>query len=163
MFKVGFGIDIHAFNRDHELDNSFITVCGIKIPYKYGIVAHSDGDVGLHSLTDAILGATSNGSIGVHFKNTDPQWKDAASDLFVKHAVGLMKEKGYSFSNIDITIVAQEPRIMPHAAKMLQNIAMLCDMNVDDINIKATTSEWMGFLGRKEGIAGFCNISIYRA
>ncbi|ABD45293.1 2-C-methyl-D-erythritol 2,4-cyclodiphosphate synthase [Ehrlichia chaffeensis str. Heartland] len=154
IFKVGIGYDVHKFDNTCYNDaNTFITICGIKINYHKKIIAHSDGDVGLHALTDAILGAVGCGSIGQHFPNTDNTWKNIKSDYFLIEAQKKAQEKGYSISNADITIICEQPKIMPHALEMQEYIANLICIDPSCINVKATTTEKLGFLGRKEGIA----------
>ena len=152
--RIGIGYDVHKFdNIEHDTTNTFITICGIKINHHKKIVAHSDGDVGLHALTDAILGAVGCGSIGQHFPNTDNKWKDVKSDYFLIEAKNKAQEKGYYISNADIIIICEQPKIMPHALKMQEYIANLINIDTSCINVKATTTEKLGFLGRKEGIA----------
>ncbi|WP_395878334.1 2-C-methyl-D-erythritol 2,4-cyclodiphosphate synthase [Ehrlichia muris] len=153
-FKVGIGYDVHKFdNTSHDNINTFITICGIKINFHKKIISHSDGDVGLHALTDAILGAIGCGSIGQHFPNTDNKWKNIKSDYFLIEAQKKAQEKGYSISNADITIICEQPKIMPYALEMQEHIALLIKTDASCINIKATTTEKLGFLGREEGVA----------
>jgi 2-C-methyl-D-erythritol 2,4-cyclodiphosphate synthase len=150
MFKIGIGYDIHSFS---EQSTDYIILGGIKIPYTKLISAHSDGDVLLHSLTDAILGAIAEGSIGVRFPNTDDRWKNASSSEFIKYSYDLALKKGYKISNIDVTVICQEPKIMPHAVNIRENISTMLKIDIDQINIKAVTPEGLGSLGRREGIA----------
>lgn len=150
MFKIGIGYDIHSFS-DQSTD--YIMIGGIKIPYTKSISAHSDGDVLLHSLTDAILGAIAEGSIGVHFPNTDDRWKNASSSEFIKYSYDLTLKKGYEIGNIDVIVICQEPKIMPYAINIRESIADLLKIDIDQINIKAVTPEGLGALGRREGIA----------
>jgi 2-C-methyl-D-erythritol 2,4-cyclodiphosphate synthase len=146
--RVGIGYDVHAFGQgDH------VTLGGVRIPHAYGVVAHSDGDVALHALCDALLGAMALGDIGEHFPDTDPRWKDADSRRFLRHCAALLREHGWRFVNADLTIVAQQPRIGPYRMQMRQNIADDIGVRPDRINVKATTTEGLGALGRSEGLA----------
>lgn len=148
MIRVGMGYDVHRFNEgDH------IILGGVKIPYEKGLEAHSDGDVVLHALADAILGAAALGDIGKHFPDTDPNFKGADSRVLLRHVYGIVKEKGYKLINADVTIIAQAPKMLPHVPGMRANIAADLETDVDFINVKATTTEKLGFEGRKEGIA----------
>lgn len=158
--RIGNGFDIHRF--DDKIKGNFnIKIAGLDIPFKYKIIAHSDGDVVLHSLCDAIFGSIAEGNIGVHFPPSDPKWKDASSDIFLQYALNMLKDKGGEIVNIDTTIICEEPKIMPHSIKMRENLARMINISIENISIKATTTEKMGFLGRQEGIACFCNILIY--
>ena len=150
MFKIGIGYDVHAFSSE---TCKWIIIGGIKIPHNRKIIAHSDGDVVLHALTDAMLGAMAEGSIGVHFPNTDEKWKNASSGTFIQYSANLMTKKGYKVGNIDLTVISHEPKIMPYALDIRKAIASLLQINIADINIKAVTPERLGALGRKEGIA----------
>jgi 2-C-methyl-D-erythritol 2,4-cyclodiphosphate synthase len=146
--RVGIGYDVHAFGEgDH------VTLGGVRIPHTYGVIAHSDGDVALHALCDALLGAMALGDIGEHFPDTDPRWKGADSRRFLRHCAALLREHGWRFVNADLTIVAQEPRIGPYRVQMRQNIADDIGVRLDRINVKATTTEGLGALGRSEGLA----------
>ncbi|EGW19626.1 2-C-methyl-D-erythritol 2,4-cyclodiphosphate synthase [Methylobacter tundripaludum] len=148
MIRVGQGYDVHRFK-----DGGDVILGGIKIPYEQGLEAHSDGDVVLHALCDAILGAAALGDIGKHFPDTDPEFKGADSRVLLRHVYGIVQEKGYRLVNADITIIAQAPLMSPHTAAMCRNIADDLHVDVDFINVKATTTEKLGFEGRKEGIA----------
>jgi 2-C-methyl-D-erythritol 2,4-cyclodiphosphate synthase len=139
---------VHRFN-----EGSSIILGGVKIDYEKGLEAHSDGDVVLHALCDALLGAAALGDIGKHFPDTDPEFKGADSRVLLRHVYGIVQEKGYSLVNADITIIAQAPKMSPHTATMCRNIADDLKVNIDCINVKATTTEKLGFEGRKEGIA----------
>ena len=150
MFRIGIGYDVHAFS--HELTN-YIIIGGIAIPFNRKIIAHSDGDGVLHGVTDALLGAIAEGSIGVHFSNKDARWKNASSSEFVKYTLALVYNKGYIISNIDITVICHEPKIMPYSLEIRNNIAQLLQCDISQVNVKATTPEGLGALGRKEGIA----------
>jgi 2-C-methyl-D-erythritol 2,4-cyclodiphosphate synthase len=148
MIRVGQGYDVHRFK-----DGGDVILGGVKIPYEQGLEAHSDGDVVLHALCDAILGAAALGDIGKHFPDTDPEFKGADSRVLLRHVYGIVQEKGYKLINADITIIAQAPKMSPHTAAMCRNIADDLHVDVDYINVKATTTEKLGFEGRKEGIA----------
>jgi len=148
MIRVGMGYDVHRFN-----DGDHIILGGVKIPYEKGLEAHSDGDVVLHALADAILGAAALGDIGKHFPDTDPNFKGADSRVLLRHVYNIVKEKGYKLVNADVTIIAQAPKMLPHVPDMRANIAADLEIDVDFINVKATTTEKLGFEGRKEGIA----------
>jgi 2-C-methyl-D-erythritol 2,4-cyclodiphosphate synthase (EC 4.6.1.12) len=149
MIRVGQGYDVHRFK-----DGGDVILGGVKIPYEQGLEAHSDGDVVLHALCDAILGAAALGDIGKHFPDTDPEFKGADSRVLLRHVYGIVQEKkGYRLVNADITIIAQAPLMSPHTAAMCRNIADDLHVDVDFINVKATTTEKLGFEGRKEGIA----------
>jgi 2-C-methyl-D-erythritol 4-phosphate cytidylyltransferase/2-C-methyl-D-erythritol 2,4-cyclodiphosphate synthase len=128
-------------------------VCGVMIPHNAGVVGHSDADVGLHALTDAVLGAIGAGDIGMHFPPSDPQWKGASSDRFLAHAVGLVEARGGSIAALDVTIICERPRIGPHRAAMVERVAAIVGIAPDRVSVKATTTEKLGFTGRGEGIA----------
>lgn len=146
-FRIGQGYDVHAFEPgDH------VTLGGVKIPHTQGVKAHSDGDVVLHALCDALLGAAGLGDIGMHFPDTDPQWRNADSRAFVRHVRGLLALKGFTAVNVDVTVLAEAPRLGKHREAMRANIAEDLGMHPSRVNIKATTSEGMGFIGRKEGL-----------
>ncbi|WEK29935.1 MAG: 2-C-methyl-D-erythritol 2,4-cyclodiphosphate synthase [Candidatus Pseudomonas phytovorans] len=146
--RIGHGYDVHRF-----CDGDFITLGGVRIPHKYGLLAHSDGDVLLHALSDALLGAAALGDIGKHFPDTDPQFKGADSRVLLRHVVGIVKAKGWKVGNVDATIVAQAPKMAPHIDTMRQLIAEDLQVELDQVNVKATTTEKLGFCGREEGIA----------
>lgn len=146
--RIGHGYDVHRFG-----EGDFITLGGVRIPHKFGLIAHSDGDVLLHALADALLGACALGDIGRHFPDTDPQFKGADSRALLRHVVGLVKGKGYVVGNIDATIVAQAPKMAPHIEVMRAHIAADLEVDIDQVNVKATTTEKLGFTGREEGIA----------
>ena len=148
MIRVGQGYDVHRFN-----DGNFIILGGVKIDYEQGLEAHSDGDVVLHALCDALLGAAALGDIGKHFPDTDPEFKGADSRVLLRHVYRIVQDKGYQLVNADMTIIAQAPKMAPHIAAMCSNIADDLNVDVDCINVKATTTEKLGFEGRKEGIA----------
>ncbi|MCI0912414.1 MULTISPECIES: 2-C-methyl-D-erythritol 2,4-cyclodiphosphate synthase [Pseudomonas] len=146
--RIGHGYDVHRF-----CDGDFITLGGVRIPHKYGLLAHSDGDVLLHALSDALLGAAGLGDIGKHFPDTDPQFKGADSRALLRHVVGIVQAKGWKVGNVDATIVAQAPKMAPHIETMRQRIAEDLQVELDQVNVKATTTEKLGFTGREEGIA----------
>ncbi|MGZ8152161.1 MAG: 2-C-methyl-D-erythritol 2,4-cyclodiphosphate synthase [Methylovulum sp.] len=148
MIRVGQGYDVHRFGA-----GDFIILGGVNIPYEQGLIAHSDGDVVLHALCDALLGAAALGDIGKHFPDTDPEFKGADSRVLLRHVYGIVQEKGYQLVNADMTIIAQAPKMAPHIAAMCRNIADDLNVHIDCINVKATTTEKLGFEGRKEGIA----------
>ena len=148
MIRVGQGYDVHRFNEgDH------IILGGVKIDYEQGLEAHSDGDVVLHALCDALLGAAALGDICKHFPDTDPEFKGADSRVLLRHVYRIIQDKGYQLVNADMTIIAQAPKMAPHIGMMCRNIADDLNVDVDCINVKATTTEKLGFEGRKEGIA----------
>lgn len=146
--RIGHGYDVHRFGLGDKL-----ILGGVSIPYEHSFVAHSDGDVLIHALIDALLGAAALGDIGQHFPDTDAKWQGANSRQLLLAVVGMIGGKGYKLANADITIVAQQPKMLPHLDKMRLNLAADIDCNIDQINIKATTTEELGFAGRKEGIA----------
>ena len=146
--RIGHGFDVHAFE-----DGDFITLGGVHIPHSHGLKAHSDGDVALHALADALLGAAALGDIGQHFPDTDDAWAGADSRVLLRHVVGLIRDKGYQVGNVDITIIAQAPKMAPHIQTMRECIAADLNVRLDDVNVKATTTEKLGYVGRKEGIA----------
>ncbi|MGR9036207.1 MAG: 2-C-methyl-D-erythritol 2,4-cyclodiphosphate synthase [Gammaproteobacteria bacterium] len=146
--RIGQGYDVHRFH-----DGDHIILGGVKIPYDQGLEAHSDGDVVLHALCDALLGAAALGDIGRHFPDTDPEFKGADSRVLLRHVYGIVRKKGYRLVNADITIIAQAPKMSPHISAMCRNIAEDMDSAIDSINVNATTTEKLGFEGRKEGIA----------
>ncbi|WOD12464.1 2-C-methyl-D-erythritol 2,4-cyclodiphosphate synthase [Pseudomonas sp. NyZ704] len=146
--RIGHGYDVHRFG-----EGDFITLGGLQIPHKHGLVAHSDGDVLLHALTDALLGAAALGDIGQHFPDTDPQFKGADSRVLLRHALGLVLAKGWKVANVDATIVAQAPKMAAHIPAMREAIAADLQVDMEQVNVKATTTEKLGFVGREEGIA----------
>ncbi|MEQ3692068.1 MAG: 2-C-methyl-D-erythritol 2,4-cyclodiphosphate synthase [Alcanivorax sp.] len=146
--RIGHGFDVHAFD-----DGDFITLGGVRISHTHGLKAHSDGDVALHALADALLGAAALGDIGQHFPDTDEQWKGADSRMLLRHVVSLVADKGYQVGNVDVTIIAQAPKMAPHINDMRAAIAADLAIRIDDVNVKATTTEKLGYVGRKEGIS----------
>ena len=153
--RLGNGFDVHRFGPgDH------VTLCGIRIPHDRALQGHSDADVGLHSVTDAIYGALAEGDIGRHFPPSDPKWKGAASDIFLAHAVGLADERGFRIANVDCTLICEHPKIGPHAETMRKEIARILGLDAARISVKATTSERLGFTGRQEGIAAIATAAL---
>ncbi len=156
--RTGMGYDVHAFDEDKDGDS--VILCGVKIPHGKSLKGHSDADVGLHALTDAILGAIAQGDIGRHFPPSDPKYKDMDSAVFLKKARDLVANKGGIIQNIDLTLICEEPKITPHADKMISHISQILNIDQSRISIKATTSERLGFTGRGEGIAAQAIASI---
>ncbi|HZG71165.1 MAG TPA: 2-C-methyl-D-erythritol 2,4-cyclodiphosphate synthase [Chondromyces sp.] len=148
MFRIGQGFDVHQLTEGRPL-----IVGGIEIPYEKGLLGHSDADVLLHAVTDACLGAIAAGDIGKHFPDTDAAFKDADSAVLLQQVWQMIKEKGYKLGNIDCTIIAQKPKMAPHIERMRSRIAELLEAEIDQVNVKATTTEKLGFAGRGEGIA----------
>lgn len=148
ILRVGTGYDVHRLQEGLEL-----WIGGVKIEHTHGLLGHSDADVLLHAICDALLGAAALGDIGKHFPDTDPRYKGIASIKLLKHVSELLKERGYTVGNIDSTIVAQRPKMAPHIPQMRQNIADALGINIDCISVKATTTERLGFEGREEGIS----------
>lgn len=156
--RLGNGYDVHAFTEgDH------VWLCGVKLPHNRALLGHSDADVGMHALTDAIYGALAAGDIGRHFPPSDPQWKGAASHIFLRHAVELAGDRGFRISNCDVTLVCERPKIGPHAAEMQAALAAIMGLDADRISVKATTSERLGFTGREEGIAALATATLVKA
>ncbi|MGO3930926.1 bifunctional 2-C-methyl-D-erythritol 4-phosphate cytidylyltransferase/2-C-methyl-D-erythritol 2,4-cyclodiphosphate synthase [Rhodopseudomonas pseudopalustris] len=153
--RTGTGYDVHAFG-----DGDHVWLCGLKVPHNRGFLAHSDGDVGLHALVDAILGALADGDIGSHFPPTDPQWKGAASDKFLKYAVERVAARGGRIANLEVTMICERPKIGPLREAMRARIAEITGLTVSRIAVKATTSERLGFTGREEGIAATASATI---
>ena len=153
--RIGQGFDVHAFG-----EGDAVILGGVEIPHSHGLKAHSDGDVALHALCDAILGALADGDIGAHFPPSDPHWKDADSAQFLAFAANRVAARGGRIFNLDVTIICEAPKIGPHRGAMRQRIASICDLPVDRVSVKATTSEQLGFTGRGEGIAAQASASI---
>ena len=145
--RIGHGYDVHRFCSDRDL-----ILGGVKIPNDMGLLGHSDADVLLHAISDALLGAAALGDIGKHFPDTDPKFKGADSRVLLRRSVALVKEKGFKVSNIDATIVAQKPKLAPFIEEMVKNIANDCQVEISDVNVKATTEEGLGFTGERKGI-----------
>jgi 2-C-methyl-D-erythritol 4-phosphate cytidylyltransferase/2-C-methyl-D-erythritol 2,4-cyclodiphosphate synthase len=149
------GFDVHAFSGDGP-----IMLGGVEVPHNRGLAGHSDADVVLHAITDALLGAAGLGDIGEHFPPSDPRWKGADSSLFLARAVELAREKGALIDHVDCTIIAEAPKVGPHRAAMRARIAQVMGLDVDQVSVKATTTEGLGFAGRREGIAAQAVASI---
>lgn len=147
MIRIGQGLDVHAF-----CEGDFVTLAGVKIPHTHGLKAHSDGDVVLHALSDALLGALALGDIGQHFPDTDAQYAGADSRILLKNCYDLITQKGYELVNADITVACERPKLAKHSMAMRQNIAEDLRTQVENISVKATTTEKLGFTGRSEGI-----------
>lgn len=148
MMRIGHGFDVHKFGGEGP-----VIIGGVAIPYEQGLLAHSDGDVALHALSDALLGAIAAGDIGRHFPDTDDQWKGADSRMLLRDVYRRVKQQGYVLGNADVTIIAQAPKMAPHIESMCAAIAQDLETEIGNVNVKATTSERLGFTGRKEGIA----------
>lgn len=157
-YLSGMGFDVHALEPLNQ--ESFIMIGGVAISAKHKVIAHSDGDVALHALVDAMLGAIGAGDIGEHFPPTDMRWKDANSSAFVLHALSLCAEKNAQLVNIDITLICENPKINPYKAAIRSHVATLLSLSPERVNVKATTTEKLGFLGRCEGIAAQAIVSI---
>lgn len=156
--RIGTGFDVHAFGEgDH------VVLGGVRIAHRRGVVAHSDGDVVIHALCDAIFGALALGDIGRHFPPTDERWRDADSRQFLRHAAMLMAQHGYRLGNADVTVIGEAPKVTPHAQAMRENLAVDLDCGVGCISVKATTTEKLGFCGRGEGIAAQACVLLERA
>ncbi|MBZ0198984.1 MAG: 2-C-methyl-D-erythritol 2,4-cyclodiphosphate synthase [Ignavibacteriaceae bacterium] len=155
QFRIGQGFDVHAFAEGRKL-----ILGGVEVPYSKGLLGHSDADVLLHAITDALLGALALGDIGKHFPDTDEKYKDADSKLLLKHVYKLIKEKGYILGNVDAVIIAQKPKLMNFIPGMQKRIAEILGAEFDQISIKATTTEKLGFIGREEGIASMATVLI---
>ena len=153
--RTGTGYDVHAFG-----DGDHLMICGVRVPHTRGFLAHSDGDVGLHALVDAILGALADGDIGSHFPPSDPQWKGAASDRFLKYAVDRVTARGGRIANLEVTMICERPKIGPLRDTMRARIAEITGLNISRVAVKATTSERLGFTGREEGIAATASATI---
>lgn len=155
--RIGQGFDVHAFAEGRKL-----IICGVDIPYELGLLGHSDADVAIHALCDALLGAAALGDIGKHFPDTDPRYKGIDSRRLLRHVVELISSEGYSISNADITVIAQAPKMAPHITSMRQNMADDLGIDLGRVNVKATTTEHLGFTGRREGIASLASIILIR-
>jgi 2-C-methyl-D-erythritol 4-phosphate cytidylyltransferase/2-C-methyl-D-erythritol 2,4-cyclodiphosphate synthase len=156
--RVGNGFDVHRFGPgDH------VVLCGVNVPHARALQGHSDADVGMHAVTDAIYGALAEGDIGRHFPPSDPQWKGAASEIFLSHAVALAGERSFRISNADVTLICEEPKIAPHAAAMQARMAEIMGLERSRVSVKATTSERLGFTGRGEGIAAMASVTLVTA
>lgn len=156
-FRVGSGFDVHALVAGRRL-----VIGGVTIPYERGLAGHSDADVLLHAISDAILGALAAGDLGAHFPDTDPAYKDANSRTLLRRVWQLAREAGYALGNVDATVIAEAPRLAPHVQRMAANIAEDCGAMSDQVNVKATTTERLGFTGRGEGIAAFATVLLVK-
>jgi 2-C-methyl-D-erythritol 4-phosphate cytidylyltransferase/2-C-methyl-D-erythritol 2,4-cyclodiphosphate synthase len=156
--RMGNGFDVHAFCPGNQ-----VWLCGVSVPHDRGLLGHSDADVGMHALTDALYGALAEGDIGQHFPPSDPQWKGAASHIFLRHAMERVAARGFRLANADVTLICERPKIGPHAAAMRAALAAIMAVEVDRISVKATTSERLGFTGREEGIAALASAALVRA
>lgn len=157
MMRIGQGFDVHEF-----ADNRPLIIGGIDIPYERGLIGHSDADVLLHTITDAALGAIGEGDIGKHFPDTDPDFKDADSAKLLEHIWKIVDARGYKLGNIDCTIIAQKPKMAPHIETIRARVAELLQADVSQVNVKATTTEKLGFTGREEGIASMATILLLK-
>ncbi len=156
--RLGNGFDVHAFTEgDH------VWLCGVRVPHTKALLGHSDADVGMHALTDAIYGALAEGDIGHHFPPSDPQWKGADSQIFLAHAMTRLRTRGYALSNADVTLICERPKIGTHTTEMRMTLARIMGVEVERISVKATTSEQLGFTGREEGIAALATATLVPA
>ena len=153
--RTGTGFDVHRFG-----DGDHVMLCGVPIPHTRGLQGHSDADVALHTVTDALYGALAEGDIGRHFPPSDPQWKGAESHIFLRHAVELVRTRGYRVSNVDLTLICEAPKIGPHADVMIARLSEIMGLELDRVSVKATTSERLGFTGREEGIAAQAVVTV---
>jgi len=156
--RLGNGFDVHAFTTgDH------VVLCGVTIPHNKALLGHSDADVGMHAITDALYGAMAEGDIVRHFPPSDPQWKGAASHIFLAHACKLARSSGYDINNIDCTLICEQPKIGPHADAMQAELSRIMELDTSRISVKATTSERLGFTGREEGIAAIATATLVKS
>jgi len=155
--RLGNGYDVHRFGPGDQ-----VTLCGVEVPFNKGLQGHSDADVGMHAITDALYGALAQGDIGQHFPPSDPQWKGAASEIFLRHAVDLTRDRGFVISNVDCTLVCEFPKIGPHAERMRAELSRILNIQIDRVSVKATTSEKLGFTGRGEGIAALATAALVK-
>lgn len=160
--RLGNGYDVHRFGTRDDGRNDRVTLCGVDVPHGCGLLGHSDADVAMHALTDAIYGALAEGDIGQHFPPSEAEWKDADSTIFLRHAISRTAERGYRLNNCDITLICELPKIGPHAAAMQARLAAVMGIAPDRISVKATTSEGLGFTGRGEGIAAQATVTLVR-
>lgn len=156
-FRIGNGFDVHRL-----VEGRRCVICGVDIPFELGLLGHSDADVALHALADAILGAAAMGDIGLHFPDTDERWRGADSRMLLRHVVALVAEKGYKVANADITVIAQRPKMRPYVDAMRANVAADLGIDTDAVSVKATTTEGLGFTGRAEGIAAQASVLLIR-
>lgn len=156
-FRIGNGFDVHRL-----VEGRRCVICGVDIPFELGLLGHSDADVALHALADAILGAAAMGDIGLHFPDTDERWRGADSRMLLRHVVALVAEKGYKVANADITVIAQRPKMRPYVDAMRANVGADLGIDTDAVSVKATTTEGLGFTGRAEGIAAQASVLLIR-
>ncbi len=156
-WRVGIGFDAHRF-----VPNRPLKLCGVTVPHEQGLIGHSDADAALHALCDALLGALALGDIGQYFPDTDPRYKDADSSTFVQAVMSLVRERGWRVNNVDITVIAQVPKLAPYRELMRKRVAELLGIEIDKVSVKATTTNRMGFIGREEGIAAIAVVSLSR-
>jgi 2-C-methyl-D-erythritol 2,4-cyclodiphosphate synthase len=156
-FRIGNGFDVHRLVEGRKC-----IICGVDIPYELGLLGHSDADVALHALTDALLGAAAMHDIGYHFPDTDERWKGADSRMLLREVYDLLHKAGYLISNVDVTIIAQRPKMLPYIEQMRSNVADDLHLDVDAVSVKATTTEKLGFTGRGEGIAAQASALLYK-
>ncbi len=157
-YRTGIGFDVHAFADDRKL-----IIGGVEIPYEKGLAGHSDADVLLHSITDALLGSLALGDLGKHFPDSDQKYKDADSKILLKDSYNLIKEKGYKIGNIDAVVSAQKPKLSPYIDEMRKIISKLLDTEIENVSVKATTTEKLGYVGREEGIAAFATVLVVKS
>ncbi len=155
QIRTGQGYDVHRFGPGDR-----VVLCGVEVPFDRALMGHSDADVGMHALTDAVYGALAEGDIGRHFPPSDPQWKGAASDIFLRHAAGRIAARGFTLANADVTLICERPKIGPHALAMGAALAGIMGVAADRVSVKATTSEGLGFTGREEGIAALAMVTL---
>lgn len=148
MLRIGFGYDSHSF-----IEGDYILLGGVRIPHKYSVKAHSDGDVLLHAISDSLLGAAALGDLGQHFPDTDPKYSNMDSMDIVSHIFSLLQERGFQINNIDATIIAQSPKLSPHMSAIRHSVATVLNLPISQVSVKATTNEHMGWIGREEGLA----------
>ena len=157
MIRVGHGIDVHRLTEGRKL-----ILCGVEIPYEKGLLGHSDADVAVHALMDALLGALALGDIGTHFPDTDAEFQGADSMELLERVVVMIEDIGYTLGNADITIVAQAPKLAPYIAQMRENVSAVCGVDISDVNVKATTTEGLGFEGQGQGISAHAVAIVYK-
>jgi 2-C-methyl-D-erythritol 2,4-cyclodiphosphate synthase len=161
QFRIGHGYDVHRF-ADKAEPGAFVTIGGVQIPHTHGLLAHSDGDVLVHALCDALLGALALGDIGHHFPDSDPRYRNCSSLLLLQNVLTLVRTEGWNVANADTTLVAQVPRFAPHVQAMRETLATAMNLTAGQVSVKATTTESLGFTGRKEGIACYAVVLLQR-
>jgi 2-C-methyl-D-erythritol 2,4-cyclodiphosphate synthase len=157
-FRTGLGFDVHAFAENRKL-----ILGGVEIPHSKGLLGHSDADVVLHAVCDALLGALALGDIGQHFPDTDEKYKGADSKQLLTHVYNLVREKGYTIGNLDVVLTMQRPKVAPYVLQIREKIALLLETEIENISVKATTTEKLGFVGREEGVTAFATVLIYES